>query len=155
MKYLMVALLCFFGYNISAQVLDSVPHKHDMYIHIVTADSNEVAYRNIGRFFIDNGFRIIQPDRDFYTFATDFMPSTYKEILFSIHASVTKNEIRLNMTHKRSGAIANLGLVAFKLGEPIATEYKEDTSSYGNQIWVQIFRLLEKFTHSRIYYSAN
>lgn len=128
--------------------LDSVPHKHDMYIHIVALDSNLTALMSIGHFLTDNRFQIAKIDKDFLSINTEFINLEQLAFTVGMQAIVKGSDIKVKILFK-----SLVGNVPGILNDGKDLEYKEGTFWGNHQTWVDVIRILSKFPHSRIYYS--
>ena len=147
-KLLLLTVSIFIWASAMAQVSDSIPQKHDMYIHIVTVDSNLTSLVGFGHFLTDNKFQITKIDKDFLSMSTNFFALVIGSFTNTgLQANVKGHEITIKILSKPLYTNYVGGLV-----DGLDMEYKEDTFK-NKLVWEKVLKMLSKFPHSRIYYS--
>ena len=148
-KLLLLTVSIFIWASAMAQVSDSIPQKHDMYIHIVTVDSNSTALMGFGHFLTDNRFQITKIDKDFLSMSTNFFALVIGSfIITGLQANVKGHEITIKIISKLQFPINISDGV-----DGLDMEYKEERPLRNKLVWEKVLKMLSKFPHTRIYYS--
>lgn len=150
-------LLILFGSSYAQTTdTDSVPHKNYKFIHIVSLDSNQVAYRSFGQFLTDKGSSISTGNIDFLSMTTQYAPLGLFDIDVSYQVTIKGHDIKITTYGKRNdGLTVGTGMMAVNMGTPMQLYYSESIMLRAKKVWYKIIGFLDQYPHSKIYYSLN
>ena len=136
--------------------VDSVPHRNYKYIHIVSVDSNQAAYRSFGQFLTDKGWSIGNGNIDFQSMTTLFSHIDKTAATIGYQITIRKNDIKLCIYRKASEGVTTplLGSLV-DMGSPELMLYKESNIWIIKKLWSQVTGMLSAYPHSKIYYSLD
>ena len=134
-----------------AQDVDSIPHKNYKYIHIISNDSNQMAYRSFGQFLTDKGWSISTGNIDFLSITTLFSHIDKTSATVGFQIAIRKNDIKLCIYRKSSSELSTNILGISKDSHPAKLREYDNTDN----TWQRVTGMLSAYPHTKIYYSLD